>query len=80
MSGQDQLWNCNRSANERLGQIYQPAGKETVPVDSLPTGDIGVVAKLSETRTFDTLGDRSDPLILEGVDLPKPILLAGRIP
>ena len=73
LSGQDQLWNCNRSANERLGQIYQPAGKETVPVDSLPTGDIGVVAKLSETRTFDTLGDRSDPLILEGVDLPKPI-------
>jgi elongation factor G len=73
LSGQDQLWNCNRSANERLGQIYQPAGKETVPVDSLPTGDIGVVAKLSETRTFDTLGDRGEPLILEGVDLPKPI-------
>ena len=73
MSGQDQLWNCNRSANERLGQIYQPAGKETVPVDSLPAGDIGVVAKLSETRTFDTLGDRGEPLILEGVDLPKPI-------
>ena len=73
MNGQDQLWNCNRSANERLGQIYQPAGKETVPVDSLPTGDIGVVAKLSETRTFDTLGDRGEPLILEGVDLPKPI-------
>ena len=73
MNGQDQLWNCNRSANERLGQIYQPAGKETVPVDSLPTGDIGVVAKLSETRTFDTLGDRGEPLILEGVNLPKPI-------
>ena len=73
LSGQDQLWNCNRSANERLGQIYQPAGKETVPVDSLPMGDIGVVAKLSETRTFDTLGDRGEPLILEGVDLPKPI-------
>ena len=47
LDGQDQLWNCNRGANERLGQVYQPAGKETIPVDSLPTGDIGVVAKLS---------------------------------
>ncbi len=73
LGGQDQLWNCNRGVNERLGQIYQPTGKETVPVDSLPTGDIGVVAKLSETKTFDTLGDRGSPLILEGVDLPKPI-------
>ena len=73
LDGQDQLWNCNRGANERLGQVYQPAGKETIPVDSLPTGDIGVVAKLSETRTFDTLGDRSNPVTLEGVELPKSI-------
>ena len=80
LEGQDQLWNCNRSANERLGQIYQPAGKETVPVDSLPTGDIGVVAKLSETKTFDTLGDRSEPVTLEGVDLPKPIFSLAVLP
>ena len=60
LEGQDQLWNCNRGTNERLGQVYQPAGKETIPVDSLPMGDIGVVAKLSETRTFDTLGDRNE--------------------
>ncbi len=73
LAGLDQLWNCTRGANERLGQVYQPAGKETIPVDSLPTGDIGVVAKLSETKTFDTLGDRNNPVTLEGVELPTPI-------
>ncbi len=73
LAGQDQLWNCTRGTNERLGQVYQPAGKETIPVDSLPTGDIGVVAKLSETKTFDTLGDRNSPVTLEGVELPRPI-------
>ena len=80
MEGQDQLWNCNRGTNERLGQVYQPAGKETVPVDSLPTGDIGVVAKLSETRTFDTLGDRNEPVTLEGVELPRPIFSLAVLP
>ncbi len=73
LAGLDQLWNCTRGANERLGQVYQPAGKETIPVDSLPAGDIGVVAKLSETKTFDTLGDRNNPVTLEGVELPTPI-------
>ncbi len=73
LDGQDQLWNFNRETNERLGQIYRPAGKETVPVDSVVTGDIGVVAKLSETKTFDTLGDRSRPALLDGVELPRPI-------
>ncbi len=73
LEGQDQLWNCNSETNERLGQLYRPAGKDTLPVDSLPVGDIGVVAKLSETKTFHTLGQRSSPALLEGVELPRPI-------
>ena len=68
-----QLWNVNKGENERVGQVYRPAGKETEPVDQVICGDIGVISRLSYTRTFDTLCDKDNPVELDGVDLPSPV-------
>ena len=68
-----QLWNVNKGENERVGQVYRPAGKETEPVDQVIRGDIGVISRLSYTRTFDTLCDKDNPVELDGVDLPSPV-------
>ncbi len=47
--------NVQRNTAERLGHLYVARGKEQLEVPELVAGDIGVVAKLSETLTGDTL-------------------------
>jgi elongation factor G len=41
-------------------------------VEQLRAGDIGVVAKLKDTHTNDTLSAAGHPLTLEGIDFPEP--------
>jgi len=75
-----QLWNAQEKETERLGQIYAPSGKEQNPVDEIVTGDIGVVPKLSVTRSFQTLCDRAHPVTLRGIDMPEPVYALAATP
>ncbi len=67
------LWNSNKGSDERLGTIYLQRGKEQEPVDALPPGDIGVVAKLSETGTGDTLATKDTATVLPPMTFPDPV-------
>jgi elongation factor G len=58
---------------ERIGQVYTVRGKEQIPVTRLPAGDIGVVTKLSETQTGDTLYDIGSPVRLDPPVYPNPL-------
>lgn len=64
------VWNQNKSLEERFGQVYIIRGKETIPVKTVHTGDLGVVPKLAETTTGNTLCDRNHPLILPVPEYP----------
>ena len=75
-----QLWNANKGENERIGQVYQAAGKETSGVDSVIRGDIGVISRLNHTQTFDTLCDKANEIKLGGVDLPAPVFALAVTP
>jgi len=75
-----QLWNAEEEEAERVGQIFTPSGKEQTPVGEVVTGDIGVVPKLSVTRTFQTLGDRANPVTLPGIDVPEPVFSLAATP
>lgn len=75
-----QLWNANRGESERLGQVYQAAGKETEGVDEVIRGDIGVISRLNHTKTFDTLCDKANEIKLGGVDLPTPVFALAVTP
>ncbi len=64
----------NRTGNEeRIGQVYIMRGKEQSPIARVPAGDIGAVAKLSETQTGDTLCDQGVPLRLNPPVYPNPL-------
>src|SRR5438874_2663622 len=56
------LQNFTRSTQEKLAHISIMQGKTAVPVTELHAGDIGAVAKLKDTLTGDTLGDKSEPI------------------
>jgi elongation factor G len=68
------LQNFTRNTSEKLAHVSIMQGKQAVPVNELHAGDIGAVAKLKETLTGDTLGDKSAPVQYPQVKLPEPAI------
>lgn len=73
LESDSRVWNSRRNAEERIGQINVMRGKEQLPVPRLHAGDIGVVAKMTETNTGDTLCSRTHPLVLPPPTYPAPL-------
>ena len=68
------LQNFTRSSSEKLAHVSVMQGKNMVPVNELHAGDIGAVAKLRDTLTGDTLGDKTSPIQYPQVNLPEPAI------
>jgi len=68
------LQNFTRSTAEKFAHIWVMQGKQSIPIPELHAGDIGAVAKLKETLTGDTLGDKASPIQYPGVKLPEPAI------
>ncbi len=68
------LLNFSRGSQEKFAHISIMQGKTAVPVAELHAGDIGAVAKLKDTLTGDTLGDKSAPIQYPRVNLPEPAI------
>jgi elongation factor G len=66
------LVNARTGGAERLAHIGALEGKTMPPVTELRAGDIGAVAKLKETLTGDTLGDKGSLISYPPVHLPEP--------
>ena len=68
------LQNFTRNTAEKLSHLSAPQGKNLVPVNELHAGDIGAVAKLKDTLSGDTLGDKASPITYPAVKLPEPAI------
>ncbi|MFH0847019.1 MAG: elongation factor G [Chloroflexota bacterium] len=68
-----QVWNANREVMERIGQLFVLRGKNQETVAKLGAGDIGAVAKLTQTVTGDTLASREKPVKIAPPVFPEPI-------
>jgi elongation factor G len=73
INSNSQVYNSNREANERIGQLFTMRGKTQEPVARVGAGDIGAVAKLNVTATGDTLCAQDKAVKLEPIVFPKPI-------
>ncbi len=74
-----QVVNSAKGSQEKLNHLSVSLGKERPEVGQLHAGDIGVIAKLRDTHTNDTLSDPSRPVVISGIDFPRPdIRLAVR--
>jgi elongation factor G len=69
-NGQD-VWNGTQEAPEKLAHIAIPQGKERLEVPRLHAGDIGVVAKLKNSHTNDTLTLQERPVVLQQINFPE---------
>ncbi len=77
-NGQE-VFNANRNVSEKLAHLSVPLGRDRIEVDRLHAGDIGVVAKLKNSHTNDTLCSQDEPVELDPIRFPEPdIALAVR--
>jgi len=74
------VWNINKAKDERIGQLQQVRGKEQQPIVELVAGDIGVIVKLTDTATGDTLTTPDSFIQLDGVEFPAPLFRAAAKP
>ena len=68
----DDLVNIDRSAKERISQIFSVAGQIRTKVDVLVAGDIGATVKLKETRTGNTLNVKGCEYDFKEIKYPEP--------
>jgi elongation factor G len=72
LKGDSHVWNANKNADERIGQLLALKGKTQEQVPALPAGDIGAVAKLAQTTTGDTLCTKDHQVVLPPIAFPRP--------
>jgi len=68
------LVNPGRGTKERMSHVSWLMGKTQKAVDALGPGEIGVVQKLKETQTGDTLCDEAQPFELPRITFPEPAI------
>jgi elongation factor G len=66
--------NFSKGTTERLAHLAIPQSKAPIEVPELHAGDLGVVAKLKDTVTGDSLGDKDSPVFYQDLTYPEPLI------
>jgi elongation factor G len=66
--------NTTKGKKERVGRIMKMHAIKREEIKEIYAGEIGAVVGLKNTTTGDTLADESDPVILERMDFPDPVI------
>ena len=75
------VYNVRTKADERMAQLVTPRGKNQEPASEIPAGDIGAVAKLSNTHAGDTLAASKDvTTALQPINFPDPCFTVAVFP
>ena len=75
------MYNVQTKADERLGQLIIPRGKQQENATEIAAGDIGAVAKLTNTHTGDTLtSNKENATAMAPINFPPPCYTVAVIP
>ncbi|BCI68163.1 translation elongation factor G [Acetobacter aceti NRIC 0242] len=70
----DTILNTTKGHKERIGRIYQMHADKREELSEVHAGDIAAFVGLKDTQTGDTLADSSDPVVLERMSFPVPVI------
>ena len=70
----DTIFNSTKEKRERVGKLFQMHSNKENPVDEAFAGHIYAFIGLKDTTTGDTLCDANDPVILESMTFPDPVI------
>ena len=68
------VYNTRSDKKERISRIFQMHSNKQNSVDLISAGDIGAGVGFKDIRTGDTLCDESQPITIESMDFPKPVI------
>lgn len=66
--------NVRSGKNERISRIMQMHANKQNPIDFIEAGDIGAAVGFKDIKTGDTLCDEKNPIILENMFIPEPVI------
>ena len=75
-----EIFNANRQAAEKIGQMYAMNGKTRAEIGHMHAGDIASVVKMRNTHTGETLCDKRDPITLPEIVFPSPLMTVAITP
>lgn len=67
-------YNATKGKKERIGRILQMHANKREEIDKVYAGDIAAAVGLKDTTTGDTLCDEKNPIILESMEFPDPVI------
>ena len=68
------VYNASTGRRERLGRILKMHANKREEIDEVCAGDIAAAVGLRSAKTGDTLCDESNPILLESIEFPEPVI------
>jgi elongation factor G len=68
------VYNATRGRNERIGRLLKMHANKREEIKEIYAGDIAAAVGLKDTSTGDTLADKANPIILESIVFPEPVI------
>jgi elongation factor G len=68
------VYNSTKDQRERVGRILRMHANKREEIDDVMAGDIAAAVGLRHTTTGDTLCDEHEPIVLEAMDFPDPVI------
>ncbi|MBE9221778.1 elongation factor G [Cyanobacterium stanieri LEGE 03274] len=68
------VYNSTKDIKERISRLIILKSNDRIEVEELRAGDLGAAIGLKNTTTGDTLCDDSEPIILESLYVPEPVI------
>lgn len=68
------VYNSTKGKKERIGRILQMHANHRKEIETVYSGDIAAAVGLKDTTTGDTLCDENNPIILESMEFPDPVI------
>lgn len=74
MSAGSYIYNSTKGTKERVGRLLQMHANKREDIKEVSAGDIAAAVGLKSTLTGDTLCDEKQPIILEAMEFPDPVI------
>ncbi|HOM03163.1 MAG TPA: elongation factor G [Acetivibrio sp.] len=74
LSSGSYVLNATKGKRERIGRMLQMHANHREEIDMVYSGDIAAAVGLKDTTTGDTLCDETNPVILESMNFPEPVI------
>jgi len=68
------VYNNRSGKKERISRMYQMHSNKQQPIDFIEAGDIGAAVGFKDIKTGDTLTDMDNPILLESMTFPDPVI------